>query len=86
MLNLFLAAVPLLTACAAVSKPKPYTPQYIVMVLYGGKFRAYPVADSGFKEKELDITKVVGSMCLSPDDWAAREKYILDLEAFAEGK
>lgn len=72
----------LLNGCAAAKKPTPYTPQYIYMILYGGKFRGYPVANSGFKEKEVETSEVVGGMCLTPDEWAAREKYILELESF----
>lgn len=57
------------------------------MVLYGGTFRGYPAqTNSGLKEIEVETSKIVGGMCLPIDDWEARTKYILDLEAYAEGK
>lgn len=83
---LWLLAAVLSIGCASPRKPEPYKPQYIYMVLYGGKFRGYPYANSGFKEIEVETSKVVGGMCLTPDEWAEREKYILDLESFAERK
>lgn len=42
--------------------------------------------NSGFKEIEVETSRVVGGMCFTPDDFEAREKYILDLESFTEGK
>lgn len=57
------------------------------MVLYGGKFRGYPFAKNfNGPEIEVETNKVVGGMCLTPDDWAKREDYILDLEAFIQTK
>lgn len=80
-------AAPLLIGCATSKRPPPYAPRYIYMVLYGGKFRGYPFAkNAGAKEIEVETSQVVGGMCLTPDDWELREKYILDLEAFAESK
>lgn len=78
-------AVLLLTNCAT-NKPKKYTPENVYMVLYGAKFRRYQVTKSGAPEKEVETSEIVGGMCLTPDMWEAREKYILDLEAFAESK
>lgn len=73
----------LLSGCATTKPPEKYTPKNIYMVLYGGKFRRYPLAlNSGAKEKEVETSEIVGGFCLEPDDWASREKYILDLEAF----
>lgn len=77
-----LLAALLLSACATSNPPDKYTPQFVYMVLYGAKFRRYPLANSGAKEKEVDTSEIVGGMCLSPDEWAARERYVLDLEAF----
>jgi hypothetical protein len=57
------------------------------MVLYGGKFRGYPLSiNSGFKEIEVETSQVIGGMCLRPDDWSEQQRYILDLESFAERK
>lgn len=86
MHTLWLLAALLLNGCATTKKPKAYTPQYFYMVLYGGKFRGYPWANSGLKEIEVETSAVVGGMCLTPDDWEKRNSYILDLEAYAEGK
>lgn len=82
---LMLAAL-LLTGCATTKRPKPYIPQYFYMVLYGGEFQGYPWANSGNKEKRIPTSEIVGGMCLPVDDWEKRNSYILDLEAFAEGK
>lgn len=83
---LFLLGALLLSACASSKKPAPYKPHYIYMVLYGGKFRGYPARDSGAKEIEISTSEIVGGMCLPIDDWELRQQYILDLEAYAEGK
>lgn len=82
---LMLAAL-LPTGCATIKKPAKVTPQNVYMVLYGGTFRRYPVKDSRGKEQEVETSEIVGGMCLTPDDWAEREKYILELEAFSEAK
>ncbi len=42
--------------------------------------------NSGFNEIEVSTSDVVGGMCLTPDDWERRERYILNLESFTEGK
>ena len=81
----------LLTGCGSLSfsrKPEPYKPRYVYMVLYGGQFHRYPYANSGVPEVEIDIeaSKMSGSMCFTPEEWAKRENYILDLEAFTESK
>jgi hypothetical protein len=86
ILTLLLPAALLLTACATTKRPKPYTPEYFYMVLYGGTFRGYPWGNSGAKEKEIETSEIVGGLCLTPDDWEKRTNYILDLEAYAEGK
>ena len=52
------------------------------MVLYG-KFRAYPLASLLDPEKDVNAASIIGSMCLSPDDFEAREKYIMELEAYS---
>lgn len=82
---LAMLGVLLLTACAT-NRPQKYTPENVYMVLYGSKFRRYQVTKSGAPEKEVETSEIVGGMCLTPDAWAEREKYILDLEAFAESK
>ena len=69
--------------CASVKKPvTPSVPQYMYMVLYG-KFRAYPLASLLDPEKDVNAASIIGSMCLSPDDFEAREKYIMELEAYS---
>lgn len=83
---LALAAL-LLSGCASHNRPAPYIPRHVYMVLYGGTFRGYPWANnSGAKEIEVQTSQIVGGMCLLPDDWELRQQYILDLEAYAEGK
>lgn len=73
----------LLSGCATTKPPEKYTPQFVYMVLYGGKFRRYPLANnSGAKEKEVETSEIVGGFCLDPDAFAAQQNYILDLEAF----
>ena len=73
----------LLTGCASVKKPvTPTKPQYMYLVLYG-KFRAYPLANLLDPEKDVSASSIIGSMCLSPDDFEAREKYIMELEAYS---
>lgn len=75
--------VMLLTGCASVKKPLPLDkPKYMYMVLYG-KFRAYPLASLLDPEKDVSAASILGSMCLSPDDFEAREKYIMELEAYS---
>lgn len=77
-------AVLLSTACATSRPPEKVKPQYIYMILYGGELIGYPYANSGQPEKRIKSTEIVGGMCLPLTDWEAREKYIIDLEAFAE--
>ena len=73
-------------ACAGTrpKPPTPYVPANIYMILYGGKFRAYPWAKNSLsKEHEVETGEVVGGMCLKIEDWEAREAYIMDLEHLA---
>lgn len=77
-------AAMLLSGCATVGRPPaPTKPQYVYMVLHGGKFRAYPIASALDPEVDVDASKLIGAMCLKPDDWGEQEAYILELEAFA---
>ena len=73
-------------ACAGIKPrpPTPYVPATVYMVLYGGKFRAYPWAKNSLsKEHEVETAEVVGGMCLKIEAWEAREAYIMDLEHLA---
>lgn len=80
---LFLPAVMSLIGCASVKKPvTPNPPKYMYMALYG-KFRAYPVANILDQEKDVTSASLVGAMCLELDDFEAKEKYIMELEAYS---
>ncbi len=84
MLCLLPLAALLSAACQTISKPVKPNPQYIYMVLYGGKFRGYPGAKSGLKEIEVSTDKMAGSMCFKPDDWLEHTDYLFELEAAQE--
>lgn len=72
----------MLSAGCATSKPKPYQPKYIYMVLVGGKLRGYPYAIPTDPEVTINTSDIVGGMCLPIKDWEAREKYIIELEDY----
>lgn len=80
MQSLLLLAATLLSGCA--SKPKAYTPRYVYMVLYGGKFQGYPLAVPADPEKQITTSDIIGGMCLPIEDWKARETYIMELEDY----
>lgn len=66
-------------------KPKkPAEPEYVYMIIYGNKVQAYPMGKAT-NERTVPNEDMVGSMCLPAEDWAVREKYIIDLESYLEG-
>lgn len=77
---LMLAAL-LFGACA--HKPSGiYKPRYVYMVLYGGKLHGYPYALPTDPEISINLSDIVGGMCLPIRDWEAREKDIMEIEAY----
>lgn len=76
----------LFSGCATVNKPAPPAIKYQYMILPKGKLQGYPIAMPVDPEVQVKNEELLGGMCLPIRDWEARENYILELEAFAEGK
>lgn len=52
------------------------------MVLFNSLLHGYPVAVPTDPERLIRTDEIIGGMCLTLDEWKAREKYILDLENY----
>lgn len=77
-------AVLLSIGCANLKRPTPYVPPNIYMILYDEKLMRYPWGDLKAPEQTVKATSIIGGMCLPIEEWEAREKYILELEAFGQ--